>query len=58
VNIAPADWAAYGCGNRMPGELLLVTVYWGDSMANLTVNVINGVDGGVRVSGTLSLCGE
>jgi hypothetical protein len=40
----------------MPGELLLVTVYIGGFVAKLTVNAINWVDGGVRVSGTLSLC--
>jgi hypothetical protein len=40
----------------MPGELLLVTVYIGGFVAKLTVNAINWVDGGVTVSGSLSLC--
>jgi hypothetical protein len=51
-----ADWVADDCGNRMPGELLLVTVYIGGFVAKLTVNAINWVDGGVTVSGSLSLC--
>jgi hypothetical protein len=53
ADVAVDGFVAIACRRIVPGDGPFV-----DFMAKLTVNVINRVDGGVRISETLSLCVE
>jgi hypothetical protein len=51
--LAVDGFVAIACRRIVTGDRLFI-----DFMAKLTVDVINWVDGGVRISETLSLCVE